>query len=157
MTAPTYLKVTLKLMAAYAGLIGAIMLFFQSTGQFFFNRSVLDPVVTRYWGGTLIALCVFYLFLSYDPEKYRAFLWVGVFDLATAMFITIYNIARAGMLWYQGIVALVINPIFIVLLLSGLTHKDEGKVVFEVGADLAAKPGQELPPHITGHHPLHGK
>lgn len=157
MAAPAYLNVTLKLMALYAGVIGALMLFFHSAGTFFFNRAVLDPVVTRYWGGVLFALCVFYLFLSYDPERYRAFLWVGVFDLGTAMFITVYNVAKANMAWYQGIVALVINPIFLVLLLSGLTKKDEGKVVFEVGNEMTAKPGQELPPHITGHHPLHGK
>jgi hypothetical protein len=152
----SYLKVTFKLMALYAGFMGALMLFFHDAAQVLFQREVQDTLTTRYWGGVLLAIAVLYLFISTDPEKYRLLIWVGILDLGTASGITIMNIATGNLNWMQGITGIVINPIFMIIIISGLAGKKE-EVVFVAGHDAAAKPGQELPPHLGGHHPLHGK
>jgi ABC-type Fe3+-siderophore transport system permease subunit len=157
MAEQTYLKVTLKLMALYAGLMGAMMLLFHEAASFLFQHPVADPMVTRYWGGVLLAIAIFYLFLSTDPAKYRLFIWVGVFDLGAAMILTIVSIAQKNIMWIQGITGLVLNPAFIIMLLYGLAKEPEGKVVFTTGGNTKRAEGQELPPHITGKHPLQGK
>jgi hypothetical protein len=157
MAKDTYLKVTLTLMALYAGIMGAMMAIFHDAAGFVFQHQISDPMVTRYWGGVLIALSIFYLFLSMDPLKYRLFLWVGVFDLGIAMLITIISIAKKDIMWLQGITGIILNPIFMVILLYGLAKEKEGEVIMVAGEKKDAAPGQELPPHLAGHHPLHGK
>ncbi len=157
MAAPTYLKVTLKLMALYAGLVGALTLMFHEAAAFLFAYNITDPVTVRYWGGVLLAMSVFYLFLSTDPEKYRMFIWVGVFDLGIAMITTIIQIAIGAIHWLQGISAIILNPIFIIILLYGVAKEPEGEVVF-VASDKAQKGHEyEIPEHAQAHHPLHGK
>lgn len=151
MAEATYLKIALTLMALYAGVMGALMTMFHDAANFVFQYDITDPMVTRYWGGVLFALAVFYLFLSTDPVKYRLFLWVGVFDLGIAMILTIINISISHINWVQGLIGVVINPIFIIILLYGLAKAPEGRVVIVAGEDVKAKPGQELPPHIAGH------
>ncbi|MBW2972246.1 hypothetical protein KY359_04390 [Candidatus Woesearchaeota archaeon] len=158
MAAQTYLKVALKLMALYAGVMGALTMMFQDAGSFIFQYTIKDPMLARYWGGVLMALAVFYLLLSMDPEKYRLFIWVGIFDLGIAMILTIAHIAIANISWAQGIVGLVINPIFIIILLYGLAKEPEGKVIFVAGETKEGEQVQELPEHAsTRKHPLHGK
>jgi hypothetical protein len=157
MAKDTYLKVTLTLMALYAGVMGALMALFQDAAGFVFQHPVNDPMVTRYWGGVLIAISIFYLFMSMDPLKYRLFLWVGVFDLGIAMILTIISIAQKEIMWLQGITGLILNPIFMILLLYGLAKEKEGEIIMVAGNTKAAAEGQELPPHISGEHPLHGK
>jgi len=157
MATPTYLNVTLKLMALYAGVMGSLTLMFQDAGAFIFQMPIRDPVITRYWGAVLMAFAIFYLFLSMDTEKYRLFIWVGVFDLGFAMITTIAHISTKAISATQGIAGVVINPIFIVILLYGLAKKKEGQVVLTAGEDLKGKPEHELPSHLTGHHPLHRK
>ena len=157
MAASTYLKVTLTLMALYAGIMSALLLVFHEAAAFIFRYGITDPVVTRYWGGVLLGISIFYLFLATDPVKYRLFLWVGVVDLGSAAVLTIINISTETLNWVQGIIGLIINPVFIVILLYGLARPPEGEVVFTAGEEKKAQEGQELPPHITGHHPLHRK
>ncbi len=151
MAAPTYLKVTLKFMALYAGIMAVMAVFFQDVGSFLFKYSLNDPLILRYWGGALFALAILYLFLSYEPEKLRVLLWVGVIDLSSTMFITIIHVAKGMMVWYQGIIPMIINPIFLVLILSGLSGKPEGEVLLMTGGEEEG----ELPDHMK--HPLHGK
>ncbi|MFH1669141.1 MAG: hypothetical protein ABIA62_04395, partial [Candidatus Woesearchaeota archaeon] len=132
MAAPKFLTVSLKLMALYAGVIGSLVLMFQDVAEFFFGYPIKDPVVARYWGGVLIVLAVLYLFLSTDPEKYRLFLWVGVFDLSIALIVTIINMTTNAITVTQGMIAIIINPIFIILLLYGLAKEPKSEVVFFV-------------------------
>jgi hypothetical protein len=157
MAKQTYLKVTLTLMALYAGVMGALMMLFHDAANFVFQYDIIDPMVTRYWGGVLLALSIFYLFIATDPVKYRLFLWVGVFDLGMAMILTIINISLKNLNWWQGMIGVVINPIFIVILLYGLAKPPEGEVLFVAGEDKKANPQHELPPHIVGQHPLDRK
>lgn len=157
MAKQTYLKVTLTLMALYAGVMGALMTLFHDAANFLFQYDITDPMVTRYWGGVLLALSIFYLFIATDPVKYRLFLWVGVFDLGIAMILTIINISLKNLNWIQGLIGVVINPIFIIILLYGLAKPPEGEILFVAGEDKKASPQHELPPHIAGHHPLDKK
>ncbi|MBN1543955.1 hypothetical protein JW898_00670 [Candidatus Woesearchaeota archaeon] len=158
MAGQTYLKATLTLMALYAGIMGALTLMFQDAGSYVFQYTIKDPVLARYWGGVLMAMAVFYLFLSLDPQKYQLFLWVGVLDLGIAMILTVMNIAIADMNWIQGIIGLVINPILIILLLYGLAKEPEGTVIFVAGESKQGAQVQELPEHAsTRKHPLQGK
>jgi hypothetical protein len=138
--------------------MGAVAVFFQDVASFIFRYPIQDPMITRYWGGVLLALAVFYLFLSMDPEKYQIFIWVGVFDLGITMIVTIIHISLKTITWLQGFTAIFINPIFIVLLLYGLAKEPKGEVVFVAGNEKKpGKPEQELPAHVHGEHPLHGK
>jgi len=157
MTGYKYLKVTLTIMALYAGLMGAFTLFFQDVAEFMFKYTIRDPLTTRYWGGMLMAMAILYLFLSTDPEKYRLLLWVGVFDLGLASTITIISISTASINIWQGFTAIILNPIFMVVLLYGLAKKPEGEVVLVAGEAKQGKPEHELPAHLSGQHPLHGK
>ena len=157
MASPTYLNVTLKLMALYVGVLGAMTLFFQEAGAFVYQYTLKDQMVTRYWGAALLVLAIFYLFLSTDTEKYRLFIWVGVFDLGASMILTIVNMYIGDMNWLQGITGVIVNPIFIIILLFGLAKPPQGKVVLVSGYDAKPKPEHELPPHIIGKHPLHRK
>ena len=152
-----YLKVILKLMALYAGVMGALALLFQDVAYYIFRYPLTDVMIARYWGAMLLVMAVFYLFLSYDPIKYRIFIWIGVFDLGFATCLTIINIATGVINWTQGAVAIVLNPIFVVILLYGLAKEPEGEVIFVAGEEKKGKPEHELPPHITGNHPLHRK
>lgn len=157
MAAPTYLKVTLKLMALYAGLMGAMTLMFHDAAEFLFAYNISDPLLARYWGGVLMAMAVFYLFLSTDPEKYRMFIWVGVFDLGIATITTIVNVAAGTIHWLQGISALFLNPVLIIVLLYGAAKEPEGKVVFVASDQEQKGHEQHRPEHAGTHHPLHGK
>ena len=157
MAGPTYLKVTLTLMALYAGVMGSLSLLFHDAASYIFQYTITDTTTTRYWGGVLLAMSIFYLFLATDPVKYRLFLWVGVLDLGIAAVLTVINISLQTLSWVQGITGLVINPIFMIILLYGLARPSEGEVIFRAGAEKKARPGQELPPHITGQHPLQRK
>ncbi len=158
MAAPKFLTVSLKLMALYAGVIGSLVLMFQDVAEFFFRYPMKDPVIARYWGGMLIVMAVFYLFLSTDPLKYRLFLWVGVFDLSIAVIITIIHMTTKVIVVSQGMVAIIVNPIFIILLLYGLAKEPKSEVVFVAHGDRSDHHKHEdLPQHATGHHPLHGK
>jgi hypothetical protein len=158
MADPTYLKVTLKLMALYAGLMGVFTLMFQDTGAVVFQYSIKDPVTTRYWGGVLFAMAIFYLFLSSDPVKYRIFIWVGIVDLGIAMLLTIIHLSTGSVSWVQGFVGVVLNPIFIMIILYGLAKKPEGEIILVAGgAHKEASPEQTLPDHLTGTHPLYRK
>jgi FtsH-binding integral membrane protein len=158
MADPKYLKVTLKLMALYAGFMGVFTMMFQSTGEVLFQYSITDPVTTRYWGGVLFAMSIFYLFLSSDPIKYRLFIWVGVFDLGIAMLLTIINLAIGSVSLVQGLVGVLVNPILLMILLYGLGKKPEGEVIMVVGgAHKEATPEMTLPPHLAGTHPLSRK
>ena len=157
MAPPTYLKVTLKLMALYAGLIGAMTLMFHDAASFLFAYNIQDPVLARYWGGVLMAMAVFYLFLSADPEKYRIFIWVGVLDLGIASITSVIHIATGAIHWIQGISALVLNPIFIIILLYGVAKEPEGEVIFIASDDKIKGHEGHMPEHSQAHHPLHGK
>jgi hypothetical protein len=157
MVTQTFLKVALKLMALYAGIMGALALFFQDVARFLFSYYTLDPVTTRYWGGILLVMSIFYMFISMDPERYRLFLWIGVFDLGLAMVITIIHMSMKVITITQGFVGIFVNPIFIVVLLYGLAKKPEGEVVFSAGEAKKGKQVDELPAHSAGKHPLHGK
>lgn len=152
-----YLNVVLKCMALYAGTLATFTLFFQPAGSVVFQYSIIDPTITRYWGGVLLAMAIFYLFLSTDPVKYRLFIWVGVFDLGTAMILTIMNMSVGAVSWVQGLIGVVINPIFIMVLLYGLAHKPEGEVLLVSGDGLKSADGIELPAHLAGQHPLNRK
>lgn len=156
MAAPKFLSISLKLMALYAGIMATFTLFFQEAGMFIFRYRINDPMVTRYWGGVLLAMAMFYLFVSTDPEKYRLLLWVGVFDLGTAMVLSIYHMSIETISIVQGLIGIVVNPIFMVVLLYGLAHKQEGEVVLVSGRP-PEEGGHHLPDHIVGHHPLHRK
>lgn len=131
---------------------------FQDAGSYVFQYQIQDPMLARYWGGVLMAMAVFYLFLALDPQKYQLFLWVGVLDLGIAMILTIMHIAIANISWIQGFVGLIVNPILIVLLLYGLAKEPEGKVIFVAGDAKQGEQVQELPAHAsTRKHPLQGK
>jgi len=152
MAEPKYLKVTLKLMALYAGIMGALTLLFQEAGSFIFGYTIKDPVTTRLWGGVLIAIAIFYLFLSMDPVKYRMFIWVGVFDLGIAMITTVYCIYTKELSLLQGMVAVILNPILMIILLYGLAKKSEGAVILISGGKAEGHPEQVLPEHLSGEH-----
>lgn len=156
MAAPTYLKVVLILMSLYAGVMGALTLFFQDAGSVLFQYSITDPLTMRYWGGVLLAMSVFYWFLSRDPVEYQAFLWVGVFDLGIAMVLTIINISTKAMNWVQGLPAIMLNPIFMVILLYGLAKEHQGEVVLVSGEESKGT-RDSIPEHVREKHPLHGK
>lgn len=143
-------------MALYAGVLATFTLFFQEAGRFVFQYAIQDPMITRYWGGVLLAMAIFYLFLSTDPIKYRLFLWVGVFDLGIAMVLTIYHLAMGEVSLVQGLIGVVINPVFMVILLYGLAHQPEGEIVLMAGEGHKGQ-DPELPAHIHGTHPLHRK
>ena len=148
----TYLKVVLTLMALYAGIMGSLTLIFHDAANFLFQYDLQDPLITRYWGGVLLAFAIFYIFLATDPVKYRLFLWIGIIDLGIAAILTVINISLNYLSWIQGLVGLVINPIFIIILLYGVAKQPEGEVIFVSGGENKAKPGQELPAHIAGNH-----
>jgi hypothetical protein len=152
-----YLTVTLKLLALYSGVMGAFMLLFHDAASFVFQYTVKDPMITRYWGGALLALSLMYLFISMDPEKYRLLIWVAVFELGMTMILTLIHVSLASISWVQGITGLILNPLFVIVLLYGLAKKPEGEVLFVAGEAKKAKPEHELPPHISGKHPLHRK
>ena len=157
MAGPTYLKVVLKLMALYAGVMASLTLMFQEAGSFLFQYHLQDMMLARYWGGILLAMAIFYLFLSTDPVKYRLFIWVGVFDLGVASILTIVHIATTSISWVQGITGLILNPIFLVILIYGLAREKEGKVVLVSGNEGSGHE-QQIPEHARGgRHPLHGK
>ncbi len=158
MASAKYLKVTLTLMALYAGIMGSLTLFFQDVAAFLFGYNITDPVATRYWGAVLLTMSIFYLFLSMDPVKHRLFLWIGVFDLGFASTLTVLNVATKHISVAQGIVAIVLNPIFMVILLYGLAKPPEGEVVLMAGHSQKPEiPEHELPAHLSGTHPLKGK
>ena len=138
-------------MALYAGLMAAMAVFFQDVGSFIFRYSLNDPLVLRYYGGVLFALAALYMLISYEPERLRVLIWVGIIDLGAAAVITIVHIAQGGLAWYQGIIPMVVNPIFMVLLLSGLAKPAEGEVLLMTSGEGEG----ELPDHMK--HPLHGK
>ena len=104
-----------------------------------------------------MALAVLYMFISTDPEKYRLFIWVGVFDLGIAMLVTVISVAQNNINWIQGITGLILNPLFIIVILYGLAKEPEGEIIFVAGQEQKAKEGQELPAHLSGQHPLQGK
>lgn len=157
MTRQTYLKVVLTLMALYAGIMGSLTLLFHDAANFLFQYDLTDPTITRYWGGVLIALSIFYIFLATDPVKYRLFIWVGIIDLGIAAVLTVIHISLTNLSWIQGLIGLIINPIFIIILLYGVAKQHEGEIILVSGEEKKAKPGQELPSHIAGHHPLYKK
>ncbi len=157
MAAPTYLKVTLKLMALYAGVMGALAAFFQDAGSFIFGHTITDPMITRYWGGVLLAMSIFYFFLSMEPDKYRLFIWVGIFDLGIAMVFTAINLSTEAIGVVQGLVGVILNPIFVVILLYGIAKEPEGEVLFVTTGETKEGGEENTPEHSRSRHPLHGK
>jgi hypothetical protein len=152
------LRVVLKLLALYIGLMGAFALLFQEGGSFLFRYNLVDPMITRYWGALLLAMAVFYMILSLDPVKYRVFIWVGVFHLGMTLILTVVNISLKEIAWVNGIASLILNPLFIIVMLYGLAKEPEGEVIFVAGEKKKPpRPEHTLPDHITGHHPLHRK
>jgi hypothetical protein len=152
MASAKYLKVTLTLMALYAGIMGSLTLFFQDAGSFIFRYNITDPVITRFWGGILIAIAIFYLFLSMDPVKYRLFIWVGVFDLGIAMIASVYSMYMKELSVSQGLISIILNPVFMIILLYGLAKKSEGEIILVSGQPSTAPPEQTLPAHLAGEH-----
>ncbi|MFC1742225.1 hypothetical protein ACFL3V_06840 [Nanoarchaeota archaeon] len=157
MAGPAYLTVTLKLMALYAGVMGSLALIFQDVGSVVLGYNVVDTVPTRYWGAMLLVMAIFYLFLSSDPLQYRLFIWIGVLDLGVAMLLSIYLIATNVITWLNGVTAVVLNPIFIIILLLGLAKEQEGHTIIREHQEGERHRREQLPEHAVGKHPLHNK
>ena len=152
-----YLSVTLKLLATYMMVLGIFSIFFQPAGQILYLFSVIDSVTTRIWGGALFALAIFYLIASYDVEKYRDMIWVGVIHLSTMFLILIYHLATGVFEPAEAVVRLVLNPIFILLLMTGIVHKPREKVLWELRKEGNIENSGHMPEHVREKHPLHGK
>ncbi len=155
-----YLSVTLKLMSLYMMFVGVFALFFQSAGAFLFLFKVTDPILMRAWGVTLITLALFYLMISYDVQKYRTLIWVGVVHLSISFFNTLYHIGTKQTTTLESIsIGVFFIPVFLIVLLTGILHKPKEEVVFEIrdsGKKLKEVP-RNLPEHVREKHPLHGK
>ena len=150
-----YLSITLRLMALYMMVMGVFAIFFQDAAEFMYLFQVVDPITTRMWGGALVGLSIFYLLASYDVEKYRLLLWAGVLQLTVSFLLTVYHMGTRIIEPAQGMIRMIVTPIFLIILLSGiLSHKKE-KVLFEVGGKTKGEP--QGPEQIREQHPLQGK
>jgi hypothetical protein len=109
-------RVVILLVAAWNSVAGLVLVAFHGASSGALGAGVEDEAGQRLLGVHLLILVPAYLLIAWKPERYQGFQWLPYAGQVGATVVVAYNLLSGDTKVSDGILALAIGVIFVVLL-----------------------------------------
>ncbi|HEX5370999.1 MAG TPA: hypothetical protein VFY10_16465, partial [Dehalococcoidia bacterium] len=109
-------RIIILLIAIWSLIAGVLLVFFHGTASGALGAGVSDAAGQRLVGAHLLILVPVYLLIAWHPERYHGLLWLPFAGQLVVVISVGYGILSGDTAFGDGMLALAIGAIFVVLL-----------------------------------------